>query len=178
MPDLCQSSASNMPDWVLAKYLDPEAERHRLLLHDYQQTEIQKMRSMETTKLINSLHMPLKSYDDILNAFKQMLSNSLEIYLEKFLAPFMILLTDWPTQFFMRQLVYNSLDFSLPSICQNVVQLTGPLHILLNSRECVLKFFHPIFAELNFDLFGRKAKLAKKPKAWRLSLLLEVLYGG
>ena len=50
MPDLCQSYASNMPDWVLAKYLDPEAERHRLLLHDYQQTEIQKMRSMENTK--------------------------------------------------------------------------------------------------------------------------------
>ena len=175
MPDLCQSYASNMPHWVLAKYFDPEAERHRLLLHDYQQTEIQKMRSMENTKLIDSLHMPLKSYDDILIAFKHMLSNGLEIYLEKFLVPFM---GDWPTQFFMRQLVYNALDFSLPSICQNVVPLIGPLHISLNSRECVLKFFHPIFAELYSDLFGKKAKLAKKPKAWRVSLLLEVLYGG
>lgn len=175
MAGLSQSYATNMPDWVLAKYFDPEAERHRLLLHDYQQTEIQKMRSMENTKLIDSLHMPLKSYKDILVAFNHMLSNGLEIYLEKFLAPFM---GDWPTQFFMRQVVYNLAEVSLPDICQNVVPLIGPLHISLNSRECVLKFFHPIFAELYAILFGKKAKLAKKPQAWRVSLLLEVLYGG
>ena len=76
--------SSNMPDWVLAKYFDPEAERHQLLLHDYQQTEIQKMRSMENTKLIDCLHIPLKSYDDILIAFKHMLSNGFEIYLRNF----------------------------------------------------------------------------------------------
>ncbi len=58
MAGLSQRYATNMPDWVLAKYFDPEAERHRLLLHDYQQTEIQEMKSMETTKLIDSLHMP------------------------------------------------------------------------------------------------------------------------
>ncbi len=82
MVGLSQSYATNMPDWVLAKYSDPEAERHRLLLHDYQETEIQEMRSIKTTTLINSLHMPLKSYEDILVAFNHMLSNGLEI-LEK-----------------------------------------------------------------------------------------------
>ncbi len=133
------------------------------------------MRSMKTTKLIDSLHMPLKSYEDILVAFNYMLSNGLEIYLQKFLAQ---LMGDWPTQFFMRQLVYNVAEVSLPAICQNVVPLIGPLHISLNSRECVLTFFHPIFAELYATLFGKKAKLAKKPQAWRMSLLLEVLYGG
>ena len=50
MTGLSQSFATNMPDWVLAKYFDPEAERHRLLIHDYQQTEKKKMRSMENTK--------------------------------------------------------------------------------------------------------------------------------
>ena len=175
MTELSQSYATNMPDWVVAKYFDPEAERHRLLIHDYQQTEINKMRSMENTKLVDSLHMPLKSYEDILLAFKYMLSNGLEIYLKDFLTPFM---GDWPTQFFMRQLVYNLAEVSLPTICENVVPLIGPLHISLNSRECVLKFFHPIFAELYSTLFGKKAKLAKKPQAWRVSLLLEVLYGG
>jgi hypothetical protein len=164
-----------MPDWVLAKYFDPEAERHRLLLHDYQQTEIQKMRCMDNTKLVDSLHLPLKSYDDLLKAFKHMLSNGLDLYLSSFLAPF---IGDWPTQFFMRQLVYNLATVSLPDICQNVVPLIGPLHISLNSRECVLKQFHPIFAELYSFLFGRKAKLAKTPQPWRVSLLLEVLYGG
>ena len=69
MDGLSQSYVSNMPDWLLAKYFDPEAERHRLLLHDYQQTEIQRMRCMDDTKLIDSLHLPLKSYDDLLKAF-------------------------------------------------------------------------------------------------------------
>lgn len=172
---LSQSYSTTNPDWVLAKYFDPEEERHRLLLHDYQQTEIQEMRSMDNTKLIDSLHLPLKSLDDLLTAFKHMLDNGLKIYLNNFLAPFM---GDWPTQFFMRQLVYNSAKVSLPAIVQNVVPMIGPLHISLNSRECVVKYFHPIFAELYSFLFGKKAKLAKKPKPWRVSLLLEVLYGG
>ena len=38
--------------------------------------------------------------------------------------------------------------------------------------------FHGIFADLYSFLFGSKAKLAKKPKPWRISLLLEVIYGG
>ena len=100
MAGLSQSYSTNMPDWVIAKYVDPEAKRHQLLLHDYQQTEIQKMRSMENTKLVDSLHLPLKSSEDLL------------------------------------------------------------------------------FAELYCFLFGNKTKLAKKPLPWRVSLLLEVLYGG
>lgn len=35
MIKLSQAYATNMPDWVLAKYFDPEAERQRLVLHDY-----------------------------------------------------------------------------------------------------------------------------------------------
>jgi hypothetical protein len=41
-----------------------------------------------------------------------------------------------------------------------------------------LLIFHEILADLYIFLFGKKAKLAKKPKAWRISLLLEVIYGG
>ena len=175
MAYLTQSYAATMPDWVVSKYFDQEAERHRLLLHDYQQTEIQEMKSMDNTKLIDSLHISLKSYEDLLTAFKHMLSNGLEIYLNHFLAP---LMGDWPTQFFMRQLVYNLGSVSLPTTCKNIVPLIGPLHISLNSRECVLKNFHAIFAKLYSFLFGTKAKLAKTPKPWRVSLLLEVAYGG
>ena len=175
MVDLSQTYATNMPDWVLAKYFNPQAERQRLLLHEYQQTEIPKMRCMENTKLIDSLKLPLKSSDDLLFAFKHMLSNGLEIYLNDFVAPFM---GDWPTQFFMRQLVYNLNKVALPAVCENVVPMIGPLHISLNSRECVVLTFHQIFADLYSFLFGKKAKLPKKPKPWRVSLLLEVLYGG
>ena len=89
MAGLSQSYVTSMPNRVLAKYFDPEAERHRLLLHDYQQTEIQKMRCMDNTKLVDSLHLPLKSYDDLLKAFKHMLSNGLDLYLGLFTTPYL-----------------------------------------------------------------------------------------
>ena len=38
--------------------------------------------------------------------------------------------------------------------------------------------FRSIFADLYFFLVGAGAKLAKKPKPWRISLLLELMYGG
>ena len=160
---------------MVAKYFDPEAERQRLAVHDYQQTEIREMRCMDNTKLVDSLNLPLKSYNNLLTAFNHMLANGLEDYLNHYAAPFP---GDWPMHFFMRQLVYNTTLVSLPDVCKNVAPLIGPLHISLNSRECVLLNFHQIFADLYSFLFGAKAKLAKKPKPWRLSLLLEVMYGG
>jgi hypothetical protein len=175
MSKLSKTYASNMPDWVVAKYFDPETERQRLAIHDYQQTEIRQMRCMDNTKLVDSLKLPLKSYNDLLIAFNHMLSSGLEDYLTHFAAPFP---GNWPIQFFMRQLVYNTASVSLPMVCKSIVPMIGPLHISLNSRECVLLNFHPIFADLYSFLFGAKAKLAKKPKPWRISLLLEVIYGG
>ena len=166
--------AEIMPDWVVAKYFDPEAERQRLLVHDYQQTENQKMRCMDNTKLVDSLELPLKSCDNVLTAVKKILSSGLEIYLDKFIAPFV---GDWPMQFFIRQLVYSTSPCS-PAALKNVIPLIGPLHISLNARECVLLIFHEIFADLYKFIFGEKAKLAKKPKPWRISLLLEIIYGG
>ena len=38
--------AENMPDWAVAKFFDPECERKRLVIHDYQQTELEAMRRM------------------------------------------------------------------------------------------------------------------------------------
>jgi hypothetical protein len=163
-----------MPDWVVAKYFSPESERQRLVVHDYQQTELEEMRCMDNTKLVDSIEMPLKSCDDVLTAVKKMLSGGLQQYLDHFIAPFV---GDWPMQFYIRRLVYSDAP-SLPAALQNVVPLIGPLHISLNARECVLLIFHEIFADLYSFLFGKKAKLAKKPKAWRISLLLEVIYGG
>ena len=164
----------SMPDWVVAKYFDPEVERQRLLIHDYQQTEIQSMRNMDNTKLVDCIELPLTSREDVLAAVKKILSGGLEIYLNNFIAPFV---GDWPMQFYIRQLVYSDSP-SLPAVLKNVISLIGPLHISLNARECVLLMFHPIFADLYAALFGQKAKLAKKPKHSRVSLLLEVIYGG
>ena len=59
----------------------------------------------------------------------------------------------------------------------SIVPMLGPLHISLNSREHVFISFRPFFANVYHFLFP-KSKLADHPKPWRISLLLEVVYGG
>ena len=174
IPSLSKSYAQIMPDWVVSKYFHPEAQRNRLVVHDYQQTEVRKMRCMDHCKLMDCIESPLKSLSDILSALEHMLVNGLSIYLDKFLAPFV---GDWPTQYYMRQLAYSD-DATIPALCKSIAPLIGPLNISINSRECVLMIFYHIFADLYSFLFGSNAKLAKKPKPWRISLLLEVIYGG
>ena len=171
---LSKTFAENMPDWVIAKYFDPETERQRLLAHDYQQTDIYHTRCMENTKLVNSIQLPLKCRNDVLTALKEMLASGLEFYLSDFIAPF---IGDWPMQFFIRQLVYSN-HGNIPASIKNVIPFIGPLHISLNARECVVLNFQEVFADLYSFLFGNKAKLAKKPRPWRISFLLEVIYGG
>ena len=171
---LSKSYVSVMPDWMRAKFFDPESERHRLLIHDYQHEEIKHLRSMENCKLVDSLEMPLKSYDNFRSALSLLLDNGLSSYLQSFVVP---LVGDWPAQFFVRQVVYNKED-PLSMCCKNIVPFIGPLHISLNSREMVLMKFHTIFAELYSFLFNAKKPLARKPKPWRISFLLEVAYGG
>ena len=144
------------------------------MVHDYQQTELEQMRRMDNTKLVDSIELPLKSCEDVITALNKILSGGLKIYLDHFIAPFV---GDWPMQFFIRRLVYSDSP-SLPAARQNIVPLIGPLHISLNAGECILLIYHEIFADLYTFLFGKKAKLAKKPKPWRISLLLEVVYGG
>ena len=128
---------------------------------------------MSDSKLVDCFEMPLKSFQDLLAAVNYMLKNGLSLYLAKFFVP---VVGDWPTQFYMRQLVYfDTLFFHSQT---HIIPFIGPLHISLNSRETVLRKFHPIFKDLYSFLFGQKAVLAKKPKAGRQSLLLEILYGG
>ena len=104
---LSKSYVSVMPDWMRAKFFDPESERHRLLIHDYQQQEMKQLRSMENCKLVDSLEMPLKSYDNFRSALSLLLDSGLSSYLESFVVP---LVGDWPAQFFVRQVVYNKAD--------------------------------------------------------------------
>ena len=77
----------------------------------------------------------------------------------------------------MRQLMYGN-PSSITLSPGNILPMLGPLHISLNSRECVLLKFHAVFKEMYCALFGEKAILAKKPKPWRISLLLVIMYGG
>ena len=56
----------------------------RLVVHDYQQTELQHMRSMDNTKLVDSIELNLKSCKDLFTAVKKILASGLEVYLGHF----------------------------------------------------------------------------------------------
>ena len=68
--------AESMPDWVVAKYFDPEYERQRLVVHDCQQTEVEQIRRMDNTKLVDSIELPLKSCENVITALNKILSRS------------------------------------------------------------------------------------------------------
>ncbi|RIB05048.1 hypothetical protein C2G38_2281924 [Gigaspora rosea] len=57
------------------------------------------------------------------------------------------------------------------------LRASGPLHVSLNSREQVIMMHHPFFEKLFYFVFGKK-KLAKKPRPWRVNLLLELARNG
>ena len=123
---------------------------------------------MEDCKLADCIKLPLKSVDSFRSALEFLLENGLSIYINRFLVP---LIGDWPCQFFVRQVVCNQGIY-------NLIPFIGPLHISLNARENVVLKFHPLFKDLYAFVFGTKRALAKKPRPWRIALLLEVLYGG
>ncbi|CAB4017215.1 Hypothetical predicted protein, partial [Paramuricea clavata] len=119
MHNVSKTYAEYIPDWVVAKYFNPESERQRLLVHDYQQTEVKEMRRMDNTKLVDRIELPLKSCENVLTAINKMLSGGLQLYLDHFVAPFV---GDWPMQFSIRRLVYSDVP-SLPAALQDIVPL-------------------------------------------------------
>ena len=48
----------------------------------------------------------------------------------------------------------------------------------LNARECVCVLNIEFFKKAYSSIFGQRKVLANKPKAWRISLIEELLYGG
>ena len=85
---------------------------------------------MDNCKLVDSIEMPLKSYDYFRTALAILLENGLSSYLQRYVVP---LVGDWPAQVFVRKVMYNK-DDTLSHQCSNIVLFIGPLHISLNSR--------------------------------------------
>lgn len=173
---LSSTFAASMPFWIRAAFFDPEMERKRLEVHDYQQDQssARAMRKMKDCRLIDELELPLKSFENFLQAASHAVKCGLDHYLSLFICPQP---GDWPAQFYMRQIQYHIPDQS-PQCLQNVVPFIGPLHMQLNSRECVCVLNIEFFKKAYSYIFGERKILANKPKAWRISLIEELLYGG
>ncbi|CAG8762009.1 10271_t:CDS:1, partial [Racocetra persica] len=56
--------------------------------------------------------------------------------------------------------------------------MIGPLHVFLNSRETVFLLNYDFFDLLFHAVFGHNKVLAKKPKLYKINLILELTYQG
>ena len=137
-----------------------------------QQTRV--MRKIDHCKLLDEIKLPLKNFTNFLHAINHANENGLSDYLQSFLCPQP---EDWPSQYYVRQIQYNLPD-TLPPHLKNIIPFIGPLHIQLNSRESVCLLNINFFQRAYSFIFGERKALSKKPKAWRISLIEEIVYGG
>jgi len=92
----------------------------------------------------------------------------------------MPIVADWLGQLFIRKALTNihQQNTKIPASINAFIPILGPLHILLNSWEQVLKIYYSFFKILFHAVFGKRKVLARKPKLWRINLLLELAYQG
>jgi len=85
------------------------------------------------------------------------------------------LVADWPGQLFVRKALY--MKPPLRNI-EPFLPILGPLHLSLNSREHVFLVHYSFFEKLFHFVFGFSKTLAKKPRLWRINLILELTRNG
>ncbi|RHZ51138.1 hypothetical protein Glove_482g51 [Diversispora epigaea] len=122
--------------------------------------------------------------NDYVNALQIILDIDKDIrILHNRLAP---LVVDWPGQLFVgKALKHTGQKFIKPTPIRyqidginSFIPILGPLHVSLNSREHVILIYHSFFEKLFHFVFGSRNVFAKKPKPWRINLLLDLAYNG
>jgi hypothetical protein len=158
-----------------------------LTIHSYDDAiaERKEERSMRGLQLIGLKEQPLHSMQDYLDALQMILAiNNETKHLEGRVAP---VVADWPGQLFIRKALAHFYaqatssshsQSAIPKEICSFMPMLGPLHVSLNSREHVMLVHHCFLEKMFHFVFGKHKKLAKKPKPWRINLLLELARGG
>ena len=138
-------------------------------------------RSMKDVRIIGLQERSLHSLEDYIEA-ASMITDIPELseYLLQNVIP---VVADFLGQLFIRKAItllnnQGETNTNIPKIMQNFVPLLGPLHVSLNSREQTLLVHYIFFEKMFHYVFGNSKVLAKKPKPWRINLLLELAIKG
>src|SRR6185437_7562173 len=150
--------------------------------HSYADNIIERKeeRSMNGLKLVGFKEQHLHSLQDYISTLNMiLLVNNKTNHLTGYVAP---IVADWPEQIFIRKALHMrtlpNLQNSFPHELEAFLPILGPLHLSLNSREQVLIIYHSFFEKLFHFVFGERKKLAKKPRPWRINLILELAQNG
>ena len=185
MTKLSCTFATCLPE-LTTSFFDPLLERKRLESHDYgASTDVSSMRKFKNVYLVDFFMQALKLKNDYMEALNRVLNlDKLKEYLSKFVVLFP---GDHPSQFYPRQIIYETLCKYIANITSktsipheellSLVPLIGPLHIDLNADEDLVLNYHPFVKSLYESLFPSRF-LAEKPKPWRIQFILEIIYGG
>ncbi|CAG8738953.1 10062_t:CDS:1, partial [Dentiscutata erythropus] len=122
----------------------------------------------------------LHSTEDYVNALKSLINISeVETYLK---TQVLIAPMDYPGQLHIWRAITHLLksqdSSGIPEQVLHIILMIGPLYISLNSRETVFLLNYDFFDLLFYAVFGRNKILAKKPKPYKINLILEIAYQG
>eukprot|EP00732_Lithocolla_globosa_P000273 Lithocolla_globosa_v1_NODE_70_length_7053_cov_4.426408.p3 type:complete len:317 gc:universal NODE_70_length_7053_cov_4.426408:2604-1654(-) len=119
---------------------------------------------------------PLKSQKNYGDAVTHITTNFPEVgtYVKNNLLP---MCCDFPgNQYIRKQAMHFNLGVEgIDPMFGHMVSVVGILHESLNSREMtIIKFIPHLWLKFYQHIFGANKKLAKKPKPWRMALILQL----
>ncbi|CAG8793960.1 20427_t:CDS:2, partial [Gigaspora rosea] len=149
-----------------------------LLIHSYNDRieQHQVDRSINNTILVDLKEGFLYLTEEYVNALKSLISiPEAENYMR---AQVFIALIDYPGQLHVQRAITRRIKFGdssgIPAQILHMVTMIGPLHVSLNSCEMVFLLNYYCFDLLFYSVFGCNKVLAKKPKPYRINLILEL----
>ena len=135
---------------------------------------------MENSKLVVLKEGSLHSTSNYIEAVKHMIDVSeVRDYMEMqtLVAPI-----DYPRQLHVcRAINYRIKVGDSSGVSEQILRIVliiGPLHVSLNIRETVFLVNYKFFDKLFHEVFGHLKVLAKKPKPYKISLMLELASQG
>ena len=171
MSTLFSTFCATAPAQLNNTFFDAQQERLRLTTHMYgENNDIRLVCGVRNAYLIDCVEQDLKSLTNFGQASQIYLNTPLDEYLRHFNV---LIPGDWPSQFYQWQLAYTA-ELHSP-LCSKTPTM-GPLHVSLTAQENVVRKFIIFFQRFYHHLFNTQLPL--KPKPWRVTLLLQLLYRG
>ena len=166
-----------MQDYKVKECSDDEL-MDRLTLHSYNNRLVEKKtnRHVQNAILFDFVESNLKGMEDYTKALRIVHNQEpMQSYLSNHVIP---IVADWPGQFFIHKAIAHQLLLNnemIPSFVMVFLPIIGPLHVSLNGRELVFMKNLFLFNDVYKGIFGKNKNLGKKPRPWRIDLMLHIM---
>jgi hypothetical protein len=148
----------------------------KLTSHSYNDRLTSSYRHIRNSILFDLVENQLKGVDGYMSALQNVYDRKpMQVYLSNYVIP---LVADWPGQFFIRKAIAQRFllkDERIPEFVTSFLPIMGPLHVSLNARELVFLQNSFLFNDIYKGIFGSRKTLGKKPRPWRIDLILHVV---